>query len=191
MGPPEILQSLKCWVHSVDCLSKLFDTIRGLVYKLFGVKENSPSDSLSLNFGHSRSGTSLSGAACALKVGDGSQKRGEEEIHACGRKFIDIRQGKSHPHSRELQNIKVHLVCMYSNDSVGDAIMRIGSISNIDDTEYKCLDGTVPDVRNKVISGVVGASSSGTSIQVANLLRLFKIPQVIHPFSPYIRCVYY
>lgn len=41
----------------------------------------------------------------------------------------------------------------------------------------------MPDVRNKVISGVVGASSSGTSIQVANLLRLFKIPQVrIDPF---------
>ncbi|XP_046460552.1 metabotropic glutamate receptor 2-like [Daphnia pulex] len=53
-----------------------------------------------------------------------------------------------------------------------------GSISNIDDTNYKCIDGTVPDVRNKVISGVVGASSSVTSIQVANLLRLFKIPQV-------------
>jgi hypothetical protein len=30
----------------------------------------------------------------------------------------------------------------------------------------------------KVISGVVGAASSVTSIQVANLLRLFKIPQV-------------
>jgi metabotropic X receptor len=40
------------------------------------------------------------------------------------------------------------------------------------------VDGTVPDVRNKIISGVVGASSSVTSIQVANLLRLFKIPQV-------------
>ncbi|KAK4004756.1 hypothetical protein OUZ56_006481 [Daphnia magna] len=53
-----------------------------------------------------------------------------------------------------------------------------GSINNIDDTDYKCLDGTVPDVRNKVISGVVGASSSVTSIQVANLLRLFRIPQV-------------
>ena len=38
-------------------------------------------------------------------------------------------------------------------------------------------------MRNKVISGVVGASSSVTSIQVANLLRLFKIPQVrIDPF---------
>merc|ERR1719510_2433119 len=32
------------------------------------------------------------------------------------------------------------------------------------------------DVR--VISGVVGAASSVTSIQVANLLRLFKIPQI-------------
>jgi metabotropic X receptor len=61
--------------------------------------------------------------------------------------------------------------------------MRLGSINNIGDTDYKCRDGTVPDVRNKVISGVVGASSSVTSIQVANLLRLFKIPQVrIDPF---------
>ena len=56
--------------------------------------------------------------------------------------------------------------------------MFLGSISNIDDTDYKCRDGTVPQVRNKVISGVVGAASSVTSIQVANLLRLFKIPQV-------------
>ncbi|XP_068207729.1 metabotropic glutamate receptor 2-like isoform X1 [Palaemon carinicauda] len=53
-----------------------------------------------------------------------------------------------------------------------------GSISNIDDGEYKCRDGSSPEVRNKVISGVVGAASSVTSIQVANLLRLFKIPQV-------------
>ena len=56
-----------------------------------------------------------------------------------------------------------------------------GSISNIDDGEYQCPDGTIPQVRNQVnqvISGVVGAASSVTSIQVANLLRLFKIPQV-------------
>ena len=32
--------------------------------------------------------------------------------------------------------------------------------------------------RRVVVSGVVGAASSVTSIQVANLLRLFKIPQV-------------
>lgn len=50
----------------------------------------------------------------------------------------------------------------------------IGSISNIDDAEYHCNKSSV----RKVISGVVGAASSVTSIQVANLLRLFKIPQV-------------
>ncbi|KAJ8731689.1 hypothetical protein PYW07_004853 [Mythimna separata] len=49
-----------------------------------------------------------------------------------------------------------------------------GSISNIDDEEYLCNATAV----RKVISGVVGAASSVTSVQVANLLRLFKIPQV-------------
>ncbi|KAK0077967.1 hypothetical protein PV325_003224 [Microctonus aethiopoides] len=49
-----------------------------------------------------------------------------------------------------------------------------GSISNIDGAEYNCNKTTV----RKVISGVVGAASSVTSIQVANLLRLFRIPQI-------------
>lgn len=40
--------------------------------------------------------------------------------------------------------------------------------------EYHCNKTQV----RKVISGVVGAASSVTSIQVANLLRLFRIPQV-------------
>ena len=53
-----------------------------------------------------------------------------------------------------------------------------GSITNIDDDAVKCTDGSKPQIENKVISGVVGAASSVTSIQVANLLRLFKIPQV-------------
>jgi hypothetical protein len=57
-----------------------------------------------------------------------------------------------------------------------------GSISNIedDDNNYRCDDGSPPEmVKNpKVISGVVAAASSVTSIQVANLLKLFKIPQV-------------
>ena len=53
-----------------------------------------------------------------------------------------------------------------------------GSMTNIDDDAVKCNDGSIPEMRNKVISGVVGAASSVTSIQVANLLRLFKIPQV-------------
>jgi hypothetical protein len=53
-----------------------------------------------------------------------------------------------------------------------------GSISNIYDGTYRCPDGSAPSIRHKRISGVLGAASSVTSIQVANLLRLFKIPQV-------------
>ncbi|CAB0028906.1 unnamed protein product [Trichogramma brassicae] len=49
-----------------------------------------------------------------------------------------------------------------------------GSISNIDGAEFHCNKTAV----RKVIAGVVGAASSVTSIQVANLLRLFRIPQV-------------
>ncbi|KAJ9578362.1 hypothetical protein L9F63_005429, partial [Diploptera punctata] len=49
------------------------------------------------------------------------------------------------------------------------------SISNIDGAEYHCNKTQV----RKVISGVVGAASSVTSIQVANLLRLFRIPQIL------------
>ena len=50
-----------------------------------------------------------------------------------------------------------------------------GSISNIGGSQYECKDGSKPEM----IAGVVGAPSSVTSIQVANLLKLFKIPQVI------------
>ena len=49
-----------------------------------------------------------------------------------------------------------------------------GSISNIGGSQYECKDGSKPEM----IAGVVGAPSSVTSIQVANLLKLFKIPQV-------------
>ena len=56
-----------------------------------------------------------------------------------------------------------------------------GSISNVEDGGWTCKDGSKAErdtEKRVVVSGVVGASSSVTSIQVANLLRLFKIPQV-------------
>ncbi|CAH1404476.1 unnamed protein product [Nezara viridula] len=62
----------------------------------------------------------------------------------------------------------IHYLCLKYFTS------RLRSISNIDDGEYHCNKTQV----RKVISGVIGAASSVTSIQVANLLRLFKIPQV-------------
>ena len=60
----------------------------------------------------------------------------------------------------------------------------LGSISNIGGGQYKCKDKSDPVIQQKVISGVIGAPSSVTSIQVANLLRLFKIPQVISYNGP-------
>lgn len=53
-----------------------------------------------------------------------------------------------------------------------------GSIASIGGSDYTCDDGSIPDLNPKVIPGVIGAPSSVTSIQVANLLKLFKIPQV-------------
>ena len=50
-----------------------------------------------------------------------------------------------------------------------------GSVSKFASNAEDCKDGHQPDL----IAGVVGAPSSVTSIQVANLLKLFKIPQVI------------
>eukprot|EP00094_Tigriopus_californicus_P006471 TCALIF_06232-PA protein Name:"Similar to Grm4 Metabotropic glutamate receptor 4 (Mus musculus)" AED:0.16 eAED:0.17 QI:0/0.53/0.42/0.92/0.61/0.71/14/130/758 len=61
------------------------------------------------------------------------------------------------------------------------------SITNIDDEQYKCKDGSLPEVRQQVISGVVAAASSVTSIQVANLLRLFKIPQAFEELERLLR----
>jgi ABC-type branched-subunit amino acid transport system substrate-binding protein len=46
-------------------------------------------------------------------------------------------------------------------------------------SEYSCSDGKPPIYKpHKPVSGVVGASFSVVSIMVANILRLFKIPQI-------------
>ena len=46
-------------------------------------------------------------------------------------------------------------------------------------TEYSCSDKTTPIYKpHKPVSGVIGASFSVVSIMVANILRLFKIPQI-------------
>jgi len=46
-------------------------------------------------------------------------------------------------------------------------------------SEYTCSDGGIPIYKpHKPVSGVIGASFSVVSIMVANILRLFKIPQI-------------
>ncbi|KAI2796560.1 Metabotropic glutamate receptor 3, partial [Blomia tropicalis] len=54
------------------------------------------------------------------------------------------------------------------------------SINTVEASAFECVDGSMPRSKYgwKHITGVVGGSYSEVSLQVANLLRLFKIPQV-------------
>ncbi|KAG9345634.1 hypothetical protein JZ751_008778 [Albula glossodonta] len=54
------------------------------------------------------------------------------------------------------------------------------SLTKVDDTEFICPDGSYALQENTplAIAGVIGGSFSSVSIQVANLLRLFQIPQI-------------
>lgn len=54
------------------------------------------------------------------------------------------------------------------------------SLDDMDTSGLECLDGSEPRVkyRAKPVRGVVGGSYSSVSLQVANLFRLFRIPQI-------------
>ena len=55
------------------------------------------------------------------------------------------------------------------------------SLNAMDTSGFECLDGSTPRTRSQgfgPVFGVVGGSYSSVSIQVANLLRLFRIPQI-------------
>ncbi|XP_065139617.1 metabotropic glutamate receptor 3 [Paramisgurnus dabryanus] len=54
------------------------------------------------------------------------------------------------------------------------------SLTKVDDTEFICPDGSYAFQEDSplAITGVIGGSFSSVSIQVANLLRLFQIPQI-------------
>lgn len=54
------------------------------------------------------------------------------------------------------------------------------SFSSLDASEFVCSDGSEAEAKfePKTVAAVIGGSYSSVSIQVANLLRLFKIPQI-------------
>nr|XP_061812206.1 metabotropic glutamate receptor 3-like isoform X1 [Nerophis lumbriciformis] len=54
------------------------------------------------------------------------------------------------------------------------------SLTKVDDSEFICPDGSyaLQEDSPLAIAGVIGGSFSSVSIQVANLLRLFQIPQI-------------
>ncbi|KAF4533217.1 hypothetical protein B566_EDAN011844 [Ephemera danica] len=56
-----------------------------------------------------------------------------------------------------------------------------GSLNNLDTSAFECLDHSTPIPRRNStgpVFGVIGGSYSSVSLQVANLLRLFHIPQI-------------
>ncbi|XP_062584949.1 metabotropic glutamate receptor-like isoform X1 [Saccostrea cucullata] len=55
-----------------------------------------------------------------------------------------------------------------------------GSFTSIDSSDFSCDDGSKAraNVTYENVAGVIGGSYSSVSIQVANLLRLFKLPQI-------------
>ena len=95
-----------------------------------------------------------------------------------GVNVVDTCSRDTHALNRSLEFIRASLSAMDTSAASGPAGGR---------DAYQCRDGSIPLLRPNApgssglggpVFGVVGGSYSSVSIQVANLLRLFRIPQV-------------
>ncbi|XP_018497554.1 metabotropic glutamate receptor 3 [Galendromus occidentalis] len=89
-----------------------------------------------------------------------------------------------------LPGIKLGLIALdscdnsvYALEQSLDFIKGFIARNNVYDSgkEFTCSDGSVPTYRNGSfdrVVGVIGGQSSSVSIQLANLLRLFRVPQI-------------
>ncbi|XP_069004978.1 metabotropic glutamate receptor 4-like [Embiotoca jacksoni] len=69
--------------------------------------------------------------------------------------------------------------CSRDTHALEQSLTFVQALIEKDGTDVKCLSGGVPIItKPERVVGVIGASSSSVSIMVANILRLFKIPQV-------------
>ncbi|KAL0108286.1 hypothetical protein PUN28_015079 [Cardiocondyla obscurior] len=69
--------------------------------------------------------------------------------------------------------------CSSDTYALDQSMEFVRSYMNQDISEYKCENGKSPTyVPHKPVTGVIGAAFSVVSIMVANILRLFKIPQI-------------
>lgn len=115
--------------------------------------------------------------------------------HACG--MININRGvqrveamlysidKINKDESILPNItlgaEVFDTCARSTYALEQSLEFIrGSFSTLGGSDFECDDGSAakPITTPKIVAGVIGGSYSSVSIQVANLLRLFKMPQI-------------
>ncbi|XP_072308409.1 metabotropic glutamate receptor 4-like [Eucyclogobius newberryi] len=69
--------------------------------------------------------------------------------------------------------------CSRDTHALEQSLTFVQALIEKDGSDVKCRDGGSPIItKPERVVGVIGASSSSVSIMVANILRLFKIPQV-------------
>lgn len=80
--------------------------------------------------------------------------------------------------------IGVHILDTCSRDTyaLNQSLQFVrSSLNNLDTSAFECADRSLPTLRRSTsgpVFGVIGGSYSSVSLQVANLLRLFHIPQI-------------
>ncbi|EDW50941.1 GM26815 [Drosophila sechellia] len=118
------------------------------------------------------------GAPCGPKVYNRGVQRLEAMLYAIDRVNND-------PNILPGITIGVHILDTCSRDTyaLNQSLQFVrASLNNLDTSVYECADGSSPQLKKNASSGpvfgVIGGSYSSVSLQVANLLRLFHIPQV-------------
>ncbi|XP_017126111.1 metabotropic glutamate receptor [Drosophila elegans] len=118
------------------------------------------------------------GAPCGPKVYNRGVQRLEAMLYAIDRVNNDssILPGIT---------IGVHILDTCSRDTyaLNQSLQFVrASLNNLDTSVFECSDASSPQLRKNASSGpvfgVIGGSYSSVSLQVANLLRLFHIPQI-------------
>ncbi|KAH8269764.1 hypothetical protein KR018_001288, partial [Drosophila ironensis] len=118
------------------------------------------------------------GTPCGPKVYNRGVQRLEAMLYAIDRVNND-------PNILPGITIGAHILDTCSRDTyaLNQSLQFVrASLNNLDTSAFECSDSSAPQLRKNTSSGpvfgVIGGSYSSVSLQVANLLRLFHIPQI-------------
>ncbi|CAD7094167.1 unnamed protein product [Hermetia illucens] len=121
---------------------------------------------------------SLDGARPDYPCGAVKEEKGVQRLEAM---LYAVDLINADPHLLPNTTIGVLIIDSCSSDTYAleQSMEFVRYYMNQDMSEYKCDNGKTPTyVPHKPVVGVIGASFSTVSIMVANILRLFKIPQI-------------
>lgn len=119
-------------------------------------------------------------AGTKIECGEINRDRGIQRLEAMLYALDRINED-----SKLLPGIKLGAIlldsCSSSTYALNQSLEFIrASINTVESSAFECKDKSTPRPKygSKMIAGVIGGSYSEVSLQVANLLRLFRIPQV-------------